>query len=251
MRIALVSDIHGNGEALRAVARDMEAFAPDEIWNLGDTVGYGPEPEFCLEWTRTHCRWVLLGNHDAAVCGKMDPWRWFHGDAAQIVEWTRTRLQETEWMEYLRNLPTQVAIQRWQAFLVHGAPTSNPYLDYILLDVPPETAFLRRRERFILVGHSHLPFLITFDGYQSEMVYPPEERRPMEVPYEKRRRYLVNPGSVGQPRNGDPRASWVLWDVDKEIMHFRKVEYDVEKTIAKMAAENLPEAMRERLRYGR
>ena len=73
----------------------------------------------------------------------------------------------------------------------------------------------------------------------------------MEVPYETRRRYLINPGSVGQPRNGDPRASWVLWDVEKEIMHFRKVEYDVEKTIAKMAAENLPEAMRERLRYGR
>jgi diadenosine tetraphosphatase ApaH/serine/threonine PP2A family protein phosphatase len=241
MRFAILSDIHGNWEALRAVAGDIARSNVDEILCLGDSIGYGPDPGRCLDWVREHCV-SLLGNAEEAAL--FDPAT--GGEAASaMMQWTRAMLGISsaisagddrrpaladenvgrDRLRYLEELP-RVA-WRAEALLVHASPR-NPLHEYLLpgcVDTAPgfESLF-RLFPRWAFVGHTHVAGVFT------------DERRFMSASAVPEftlagRQALVNVGSVGQPRDGDRRASYVLWEGDRVV--FRRLEYDMPTFLAK------------------
>jgi len=246
---ALISDIHGNLEALRAVLEDISQQPVEVVYCLGDTVGYGPNPRECLELVMD-CRITLLGNHDQAAL--FDPTN-FNPKAELRILWTRAQLEaaipnraamERRW-EFLAEMPR--TYRDGDLLLVHGSPR-NPVNEYIF----PEDVYNERKmdalfrlvERYCFQGHTHVPGIFT----ESLAFLSPEE-----VDYTYRldgRKILCNVGSVGQPRDGDWRACYVL--LDEDTIHYRRVEYDVESTIRKiLSIPDLDNFLAERLRQGR
>jgi diadenosine tetraphosphatase ApaH/serine/threonine PP2A family protein phosphatase len=246
---AIVSDIHSNLEALQAVLEDIAAQSVETIYCLGDIVGYGPNPRECLHETM---EWpvVLLGNHDQAVL--FDP-RDFNPIAERATMWTRKQLDapirnrdesEQRW-EFLSERP--LSYREGDFLFVHGSP-SNPLNEYIF----PEDIYTPRKlerifgqvERYCLHGHTHLPGICTEDL----QFYSPEE---IDYAYQLgSQKVLVNVGSVGQPRDGDWRACYVL--LDEQTVYYRRVEYDVDATVKKIhATPELDRFLGDRLRLGR
>jgi predicted phosphodiesterase len=246
---ALISDIHGNLEALRAVLEDIAQHSVEVVYCLGDTVGYGPNPRECLELVMD-CRVTLLGNHDQAAL--FDPTN-FNPKAELAILWTRNQLEaaipsraamERRW-EFLAEMPR--TYREGDLLLVHGSPR-NPVNEYIF----PEDVYNERKmdalfrlvDRYCFQGHTHVPGIFT----ESLAFLSPEE-----VDYNYRldgRKILCNVGSVGQPRDGDWRACYVL--LDDETIQYRRVEYDVESTIRKiLSISDLDNFLAERLRQGR
>jgi diadenosine tetraphosphatase ApaH/serine/threonine PP2A family protein phosphatase len=246
---AIISDIHSNLEALQAVLQDLQQYHPQDIYCLGDIIGYGPNPRECLDLVMD-CKVVVLGNHDQGAV--FDP-QGFNGAAERAIFWTRRQLEEP--------IPTRPrADRRWEFlgecprshreegfFYVHASPR-NPLNDYIF----PEDIYNQRKmerlfaaiERYCFHGHSHLPGVIT----ESWQFYAPEEIDYL-YPLDGRKAF-INVGSVGQPRDGDWRASYVL--VDEEAVYFRRVEYDVETTIRKIYdIDDLDNFLGDRLPDGR
>jgi diadenosine tetraphosphatase ApaH/serine/threonine PP2A family protein phosphatase len=254
VRRALISDIHGNLEALEVVLGDIKAQGISEIYCLGDIIGYGPNPRECIDRVMDHCAMTLLGNHDQGAMFDPDG---FNIGAERAIFWTREQLEsaidrdnnERRW-EFLGELPRS---HRKGAFLfVHGSPR-NPLSEYIF----PEDIYNHRKmerlfqlvERYCFQGHTHVPGIFTEqlpdDLYQFTS--------PEEIDYCHRlddRKTLCNVGSVGQPRDGDWRACYVL--LDEHTINYRRVEYDVEATIRKIyAVPDLENFLGDRLRDGR
>ncbi|MHA2620426.1 MAG: metallophosphoesterase family protein [bacterium JZ-2024 1] len=251
MRIAIVSDIHANEVALKAILEDANAFAVDRWFSLGDVVGYGPDPSACLRWARENCDINLLGNHDAAVAGLLDSEHLFR-DVAHTVVLRHRELLSDEQRAWLANLPTSEHLEDANLLLVHGAPGPDPFLEYVVWDVTPLEVFERTPYRLIGVGHSHIPFLYEFQPHTGVI---PIVAFGAPVPSEKiaikdSSRYLFNPGSVGQPRDRDPRAAYLLWDTDLKTLTFRRVPYDIMETQRRMAKCDYPAWLAERLQYG-
>jgi predicted phosphodiesterase len=241
MRVAVISDIHANLHALEAVLRDIQTEAPDEIWCLGDVVGYGPRPNECADIVRERSALALVGNHDLAAIGKLDTAE-FGPLAAESAHWTERALAEPQ-AEWLRGLaPTAV---RPGVELYHGSPR-DPVWEYVLSEHVALENMLVTTAPIVLVGHSHIALALAWDGEAIAGGLAPAgtELETSGV------RWLLNPGSVGQPRDGDPRAAWLLIDIAAGRAHFRRVPYPIEETQAEMRTAGLPEDLSARLALG-
>ena len=247
MRCLVISDIHSNLPALEAVLDDAKARALnfDIVWCLGDVVGYGPEPNECIDLLRTLPHVCLAGNHDWAVVGKLDL-RTFHESAAFVVEWTREHLTGPN-MNYLRARPEMLPHDDY--LLVHASPR-EPIWEYITDIHVADENFDSTTAPFCLVGHTHVPVVFVKDG-RTGNVHVTLPSADVPVSLKRDSRYIINPGSVGQPRDGDPRASYGLLDTVTGTWMPHRVEYPIKTIQAKMKAFNFPARLIERLDYGR
>jgi diadenosine tetraphosphatase ApaH/serine/threonine PP2A family protein phosphatase len=239
MRVAVLSDIHSNLVALDAV---LAAAGPvDAIWQLGDIVGYGPEPDGVVARLREIGAVGVRGNHDAAACGGSEI-DWFNPDARRAMEWTRTAISADS-VAWLRSLPDRRSIAG--ADLVHGSPR-EPLWEYVT-SVPVARANLAVLEHGIgLHGHTHIPAAFVEDDGRIGVVEP-HDGSVLEL---RGRRALVNPGSVGQPRDGDPRAAYALLDPEAGSISWHRVAYDIAAVQVAMRATGLPESVSARLAFG-
>jgi len=241
MRVAVVSDIHSNLHALEAVLAAIEAEAPDELWCLGDLVGYGPRPNECCAAIAERADVCLAGNHDLAVRGTIDLEE-FHGEAGLAATWTRDVL-EPEWQALLDTLEPRGAVHG--VALYHGS-ARDPVWEYVLDDQSALATLERTSSALVLVGHSHVALRIvqTDDELDGGIAPAGTELELGGV------RALLNPGSVGQPRDGDPRAAYLLLDLDAQHASFHRVEYEIERTQREMREAGLPEMLAARLEIG-
>jgi diadenosine tetraphosphatase ApaH/serine/threonine PP2A family protein phosphatase len=249
MRIAIVSDVHANLAALEAVLRHAEAAcAISAIWCLGDTVGYGPQPSECVARLRELGATLVAGNHDRAATGQMGVEE-FNTDAATAALWTRDHLEE-DTAAYLDSLPEVTQDPQREFTLVHGT-LRWPLWEY-LYSYEAARAHLERQETpFSLVGHTHVPMLAAEGAefeHGCEMYYLEDGQ---SVPLPDDRKIVLNPGGVGQPRDGDPRAAYALYDADARTVTVHRVEYDIGATQALMETAGLPRRLIDRLSVGR
>jgi predicted phosphodiesterase len=241
MRVAVVSDIHSNLHALEAVLEAVDADAPDELWCLGDLVGYGPRPNECCAAIEARAAVCLAGNHDLAVVGTIDLFE-FSGDAAAAANWTRTVLTD-EARAYLDRLEPQGGAAG--VALYHGS-ARDPVWEYVLSDEAAEATLALAGTPLVLVGHSHAALVAVERGGK---IVGGLAGAGTELDLSEGRS-LLNPGSVGQPRDGDPRAAYLLLDLDARRASFRRVAYDIARTQAEIVEAGLPEALGARLSSG-
>lgn len=243
MRVLIVSDIHSNLEAFESVIEDAGARGGfDQIWSLGDLVGYGPDPGACIELMRKHDHVGVAGNHDLASIGKFSL-EAFNPHAAAANRWTAAELTE-EQSAYLGGL--SLKHEQDQFTLVHGSPR-DPVWEYVISRGSAVASFLHFDTYRCLVGHSHIPFICrpTEEGAVF-MEFPLDE--PISL---KTDRMIINPGGVGQPRDGDPRTSYAIYDSEGGTVAHHRVAYDIATTQEKMRREGLPEFLIDRLVFGR
>jgi len=241
MRVAVVSDIHSNLHALEAVLATIEAAAPDELWCLGDLVGYGPRPNECCATIAQRADVCLAGNHDLAVRGTIDLEE-FGGEAAVAARWTREQLAPEAQALLDRLEPGGSA---HGVALYHGS-ARDPVWEYVLSDEGALATLELADSPLVLVGHSHVALQVV----QSEEELTGGVARGGSELELVGVRALLNPGSVGQPRDGDPRAAFLLLDLDAQRASFRRVEYDVKRTQREMRDAGLPEMLAGRLELG-
>jgi len=241
MRVAVISDIHGNFHALEAVLAELDREQPDEIWCLGDLVGYGPQPNRCCEGVASLATLCLAGNHDLGVLGQIDLEDFSH-DAARSALWTRDQLDDDvrSWLTGLR--PEG---ERDRAQLFH-ASARDPVWEYILSGEAAADTLELTSAPVVLVGHSHVALAI---GLRDRRLSGGIARAGKEVELDGSR-WLLNPGSIGQPRDGDPRAAYLLLDLDRGRAEFRRIGYDVKRTQAEIREHGLPATLAERLAVG-
>ena len=238
MRVAVVSDIHANLAALEAVLAAIDASPADEIWCLGDLVGYGARPNECCALVRERATVCLGGNHDLAVRGTIDL-RDFSGDAGIAAEWTRGVIEE-ESLAFLQTRDVQGTAHG--IALYHGS-ARDPVWEYVLSDDAAAATFMLTDAPTVLVGHSHVALAVS--STLAGGIAPQGTTVDLASA-----RWLLNPGSVGQPRDGDPRAAYATLDLDTNTASFERVEYDVARTQAEIRAAGLPEALARRLETG-
>ena len=241
MRVAVVSDIHSNLHALEAVLAAIEAEAPDELWCLGDLVGYGPRPNECCATIAEHADVCLAGNHDLAVRGSIDLEE-FHGDAGRAATWTRGVL-DPQWKELLDCLEPEGSAH---GVALYHASARDPIWEYVLSDEAVLATLELADASLVLVGHSHVALQVV---QSDEELAGGGAAAGTELDLGGVRA-LLNPGSVGQPRDGDPRAAYLLLDLEARHASFRRVEYDVERTQREMRDAGLPEMLAGRLALG-
>ena len=243
MRLAVISDVHANLYALEAVLAEIDRDPPDEIWCLGDTVGYGPRPNECCAIVRERCARVLVGNHDLVALGTAGVGvEDFNPEAGAASVWTSEQLTP-ESREFLSSLEPTAAVDGFALF--HGSPR-DPVWDYVLDDEAVAESFALTEAPVVMVGHSHVATAAILAGDRIEGgVAPADFSAALGAG-----RWLLNPGSVGQPRDGDPRAAWVRIDVESGEARFRRIAYPVARTQAEIRERGLPDALAERLAHG-
>ena len=242
MRYLVLSDIHANLAALEAVLEDAPDF--DEVWCLGDLVGYGPKPNECIERVRGLPHTSLAGNHDWAALGKLDLSS-FNTIARTANEWTQRQLTSSS-RTYLNGLSP--SLQQGGFAMAHASPR-EPIWEYIMDTHTARENFEHFQTPYCLVGHTHVPVLFELDEDRGrcEALLPPLPE-PVNL---GSHRAIINPGSVGQPRDGDPRASYALLDTDEMTWSFHRVAYPIEVTQERMEAAGLPRRLIDRLEMGR
>ena len=243
MHVAIVSDIHANRHAFEAVLADARSAGAREVWCLGDLVGYGGEPDACVELAREHVAVCLAGNHDLAVTGElaMDD---FSRGAGISARWTQTVIAP-ENLAFLRELrPAGVE----EPFGLYHASPRDPIWEYVLSDLLADRCFDEAEQRVCFIGHSHVALAFTREDPDGRTTGALREAgNTADV---REHRWLLNPGSVGQPRDGDPRAAWVLLDTEAGRAEWRRTRYDVAGAQAAIRAAGLPDSLAERLGYG-
>lgn len=249
MRYLIISDIHANLVALDAVLADADLATIDEVWCLGDTVGYGPNPNECVERVRelaaSRC---LVGNHDYAALDLIDISD-FNPEARRAVLWTREQLTP-ESVAFLEKLPGRIDNVAERFTLAHGSPR-HPIWEYILSPSVAAENFSAFETQFCLVGHTHQPVIFRQDDQSDDVqMLQPALNVPLPIAQANGVRFIINPGSVGQPRDGDPRASYALYDDETGALTYRRVAYDIAETQARMSKAGLPERLIARLDYG-
>ena len=251
MRYAVLSDVHGNLEALTAVMDTLASEQIDRYVCLGDVVGYGANPAACLSRLQACEAVIVAGNHDRACIGKLEL-GWFNDAARAALLWTRDQLSFTD-LDWLRRLPLTAAVEAFT--LVHGTLTHPDRFEYLMDVAQAVDTMTTCRTLMCLVGHTHLPCVIEYDQTlrrMSRILTTPGELA--DVTYRQdpgRLRYLVNPGSVGQPRDGDPRASFAVIDTTRAQLSIHRAPYDVEAAQRKIRQAGLPEFLADRLAFGR
>jgi predicted phosphodiesterase len=242
MQVAIVSDIHGNRHAFEAVLDDIAGSDPSEIWCLGDLVGYGAEPDACVELAREHTNLCLAGNHDLAVTGEI-PLDEFSRGAGISARWTQEIIAE-ENLAFLKRLVPQQGGR--PVGLYHASPR-DPIWEYVLSVLLADLCLDEQPKRVCLVGHSHVA--LSFQRAEGEAATGEPRRAGAELDICSGE-WLLNPGSVGQPRDGDPRAAWMMLDLDHWTASFRRSEYDIAGASAAIRSAGLPDSLAERLQYG-
>jgi diadenosine tetraphosphatase ApaH/serine/threonine PP2A family protein phosphatase len=242
VRVAVVSDIHGNRHAFEAVLADARDAGAKEVWCLGDVVGYGADPNACVELARDHLAICLAGNHDLAVTGGLGIEEFSRG-AAISAKWTRTVITP-ENLAYLRALePAGVE----DPFGLYHASPRDPIWEYVLSEQLAERCLDVQEQRVCFVGHSHVALAFVREDPGSET--RGALREPGATADLRDRQWLLNPGSVGQPRDGDPRAAWILLETDGGV-EWRRTRYDVAGAQDAIRAAGLPDSLADRLGYG-
>ena len=240
MRYALLSDIHGNLEALEAVLAHAASRA-DAMLILGDVVGYGADPAACLERVAERAHAVVAGNHEHGVTGLLDL-DWFNDRARAALEWTRRRL-DGDHLAWLRARPLVAELD--DATLVHASPAQPTEWDYLVSADDGYEVFAAFATRVCFVGHSHRAGVWSVGS--SGRAHEPRARA---IDLEAGRRYLINVGSVGQPRDGDPRAAYALWDLAARRVTIERVPYDLPTAQRKILRAGLPRFLADRLPVG-
>lgn len=245
MQYLVISDIHANIIALDAVLADAKNQF-DKVWCLGDIVGYGPYPNQCIDRLNEFDNSAIAGNHDWAVLDKLDVDE-FNSNARFAVLWTREQLTEKNF-DYLRNLPLYLLKEK-DFTLVHGSPR-HPIWEYILYPKIAQLNFKHFETAYCLVGHTHSPVIYIENqngGTTCESIVPDTEAYRHQLdPH----RLIMNPGSIGQPRDGDPRASYAILDTDKMTFEVKRVAYNVEKVQSDMRGYDFPAKLWNRLAFG-
>jgi diadenosine tetraphosphatase ApaH/serine/threonine PP2A family protein phosphatase len=239
MRIAVISDVHSNLHALDAVLAEIGSV--DSIWHLGDIVGYGPEPDGVVDRLAAAGAIGVRGNHDAAAAGGSEI-DWFNPDARAAMEWTRQAISSST-LAWLAALPDR----REEAgfTLVHGSPL-DPIWEYVTTSEAAHASLVSIATPHALNGHTHVPIAFSLDGDRMGRVDPAATpMTTLDGP-----RLLLNPGSVGQPRDGDPRAGYLVLDLAARQARWGRVAYDVDAVQTAMRAAGLPRRLGERLRHG-
>jgi predicted phosphodiesterase len=243
MRIVIVSDIHSNLAALQAVLDHAGAY--DLLWNLGDTIGYGPRPNECVAEMQSRAAAMIAGNHDLACLGKIDLSD-FNPEARTANLWNGEQLTPDHYQALVQLEPTARIDGR--VLLAQGSPR-EPVWEYLLTRAQAIDNFRRFEQQVCFIGHSHVPLVFrlrangTCDGPSS-----PDSGMALELQDDMR--YIINPGSVGQPRNQDPRAAYAVFEPDANLITFYRVAYDIEQTQEQMRAVHLPSSLVTRLQYG-
>jgi diadenosine tetraphosphatase ApaH/serine/threonine PP2A family protein phosphatase len=243
VRVAVISDVHANLYALEAVLGEIDREPPDAIWCLGDTVGYGPRPNECCDLVRVRADPILIGNHDLVALGSAEvALAEFNPEAAEASVWTAEQLSEAS-RRFLEALEPTAELEGAQLF--HGSPR-DPVWEYVLTEVIALESLALTTAAIVLVGHSHVATaLVLENGELGGGVAPDGFEASLD-----RGRWLLNPGSVGQPRDGNPDAAFLELDLEAGRAHFRRVPYPVERTQAEIRERGLPDALAERLAHG-
>ncbi len=242
MRYGFFSDVHANLEALKACIIDFRSEKLDKLYFLGDAVGYGPNPDECVKLINDIAEVKLMGNHDYAALGLMET-EYFNQYAAESMGWTKNSISKKT-IEIMSDFELTHAIDRM--LLVHSSPREPENWHYILDMEDAEENFEFFTEKMCLLGHTHRPYIV-YKSESGEAVLSKEA----EINIEEEHRYLVNIGSVGQPRDGDPRSCYLIYDSDTESIKLKRVQYDVKSTQKVMAKIGLPEYLIDRLAVGR
>jgi len=242
VKVLIVSDVHANLIALEAVVADAPSC--DALWNIGDTIGYGPRPRECLDFMVDHpATAALVGNHDLACIGDVDLSE-FNSVAQIASKWTALQL-ELDHRVYLKNLPSMTQTDGYT--LAHASPRA-PVWEYITTAAIATENFAAFETDVCFIGHTHIAMFATLkDGDEVADIAPFLPDQTLDL---LSARFIVNPGSVGQPRDRDPRAAYAILDTDRGTVTGHRVEYDVAKTQRQMALANLPEVLIARLAYG-
>ena len=242
MRTLVISDIHANLPALNAVLEDAGSFS--STWCLGDLVGYGPDPNECVERVRSLPGLVCIkGNHDAAILGEIDT-QMFNPEARRSLAWLRSSLNELN-RDWLAELDTYAVVG--EVTLVHGSPR-NPIWEYILNREIARENIGYFDTQICLVGHTHVSCLYAMEN--EDPFSTTLKQMENEVPFQVPQKCILNPGSVGQPRDRDPRAAYMIYDDEEEAWTYHRVAYDNSETQARILAAGLPHVHANRLRMG-
>ncbi len=240
MRYAILSDVHANLEALEAVLRALEKEHVDRLLCAGDLVGYGADPAACLAQLRNQGAACVCGNHDYAVAGKLEP-DWFNDQARAAVEWTARCLPEPE-KGYLEELP--LVWTDSNVTLVHGSVHEPEQFHYVMDLVNARASLDAQKTPVAFIGHTHVPRIFAQqDGKVSTL-------RVQQLRLDPKQKYLVNVGSVGQPRDGDPRAAYCLFDAEAQSLEIRRVPYEIARAQEKIVRNGLPRFLADRLSVG-
>ena len=242
MKVAIISDIHGNRQAFEAVLKDVDGEAVAEVWCLGDLVGYGADPDACVDLARDNTDICLAGNHDLAVAGKI-PLDDFSRGAAIAVRWTQDVIAPAN-REFLAALKPSAA--RAEIGLYHASPRDEVW-EYVLSALLAELCLDAATHRVNLIGHSHVA--LSFERAEGRPATGETRRADSFLDLRDGER-LLNPGSVGQPRDGDPRAAWLLLDTEGPTASYRRCDYDISAAAGAIRAARLPDSLAERLEYG-
>jgi diadenosine tetraphosphatase ApaH/serine/threonine PP2A family protein phosphatase len=245
VRVAAISDIHANLAALEAVLEAIDEVGVEEIWCLGDVVGYGAEPDECADLVRERCSLCLVGNHDLAVLGTLDIDS-FSEAAAEAVRWTREIVAERT-LELLREL--EPAGEREGVGLFHGSPR-DPIWEYVLSGEQADACLDVQPQRIALIGHSHVSLFFTRPPAEDHGEIRGAQSSDDTLLDLGEGSWLINPGSVGQPRDGDPRAAFLVLDLDAGRATYRRVPYPVAATQQELRDRGLPEPLAARLEVG-
>ncbi|MHB8491502.1 MAG: metallophosphoesterase family protein [Solirubrobacteraceae bacterium] len=246
MVVAVISDIHSNRHAFEAVLEAVAASEAAEIWCLGDLVGYGADPNACVDMARAHAAVCLAGNHDLAVAGQI-PTSDFSRGASIAAEWTKDVITP-ENLAFLGELEAagREDSSGEEIGLYHASPR-DPVWEYVLSALLAELCITAQKGRVSLIGHSHVALSFTRSADSLATGEPRREGAELDIAKDQ---WLLNPGSVGQPRDGDPRAAWMLLDLDAWTARYRRTPYDVAGAAAAIRAARLPDSLAERLEYG-
>jgi diadenosine tetraphosphatase ApaH/serine/threonine PP2A family protein phosphatase len=242
MRVAIVSDIHGNRQAFEAVLEAIGDSECQELWCLGDLVGYGADPDACVGLARAHAAVCLAGNHDLGVCGRL-PLEEFSRGAALAARWTQTTI-DTSTRDFLTGLEPEAADEA--VGLYHASPR-DPVWEYVLSTLQAELCMDAQSHRVSLIGHSHVALSFWRMPGEAATGQTRADEEQLDLTGGE---WLINPGSVGQPRDGDPRAAWLELDLVGWTAIFHRVEYDIDGAAAAIRAARLPDSLAERLYYG-
>ncbi len=242
----MISDVHSNQPALEAVLAATGEAGVEEVWCLGDVVGYGAQPDACADLIQQHCAVCLAGNHDLATLGVLDI-STFSDTAAVAVEWTRENASPAT-LDFLRGLKPAGA--REGVGLFHASP-SDPIWEYVLSIDQAEAGLNAQAQRVGLIGHSHISLFFTrADGAKTGGAQGAQAGDGAALALESGA-WLLNPGSVGQPRDGDPRAAWLQLDTEEWTARYHRVPYDVATAAETILTAGLPSQLAERLEVGR
>ena len=243
LRALIVSDIHSNLEAFQSVIEDAETRGGfDELWSLGDLVGYGPDPGPCIDLVRQYDSKGVAGNHDLAAIGRqsLEAFNIYAGAAAI---WTTGQLTNGQ-KDYFRELPLRIELEGFT--MAHGSPR-DPVWEYVVSPAAAVASFNHFDTSWCLVGHSHIPFICRPQGDSAAFLDFPIDT-PVALGEE---RVIMNPGGVGQPRDGDPRSSYAIYDSGQDTVTHHRVEYDISATQEKIVERGLPKYLSDRLTSGR